>query len=82
MVMTVNYELTDTFNGEPNYAWVRRQYDDVKPTIKDRELIRRAKAWAGWTGMQCDIDSYDGSITIRPRATGIHQILFVNIDGA
>ena len=79
-MLTVNYELTDTFGGEPNYAWVHRHCEDAPDTIKDRELIRRAKKWAGWTNMQCDVDSYDDLITIHPRAKYMNQVLFVNVE--
>ena len=40
-------ELTDTFGGEANYAWVIRKDIPSMPTTTDRALIRRAKSALG-----------------------------------
>jgi hypothetical protein len=79
--VTYQIEVTDTFGGESNYSWVRRDTietpaklgDDAKRI--DRYLIRTAKAFAGWTGMRCTVANYGDMIEIRPR--GICQVCFV-----
>ena len=75
-MITFNIELTDTFGGEANYSWVKRAKLDVKDT--KRAIIQKAKAWAGFTGIRCDVDRHDSFIIIKPR--GLCQIVFVNIE--
>lgn len=90
--MPYQIEVTDTFGGEANYSWVRRETVDV-PAAKhgddaradqrrvNRLLVRRAKAFAGWTGMRCETSVYGDMIDIRPR--GVCQVCFVSwIDSA
>jgi hypothetical protein len=76
--VAIQFENTDTFGGEANYCWVNRQ---VIPTaeaqgLTDKQLIRRAKAWAGYTGIRCDKENYGDTIALRPR--GLCQILFIS----
>lgn len=78
--MTYLVETTDTFCGEANYCWVRRYLIDAPaapygtPAYR-RDLVRRAKAATGWTGLQCDTRSTGDDYDIRPR--GICQVTFV-----
>jgi hypothetical protein len=76
-------EVTDTFGGEANYSWVKREtiampelthygYDGSTNYVKAntayrRQLVRKAKAVAGWTGWRCEIDHHGDFITIKPR---------------
>jgi hypothetical protein len=69
------FEYTDTFGGEANYSWVKREYVDLPPTATDRELVRAAKKWAGLTGMRCETDNFGETIAIRPR--NMATVLFV-----
>lgn len=48
--MFIQIELTDTFDGEANYSWVRRYQIPVIPGESERAIIRRAKRAAGLTG--------------------------------
>lgn len=84
--------LTDTFAGEPNYSWVRRAdvtmpelthygYDGGTNYARankayERELMRRAKAVVGLTGIRCKVFRYGDSIEARPR--GQNMVLFIN----
>lgn len=74
----VDLELTDTFGGEANYSWVRRESRPLPGKDTDLARVRLAKQWAGWTGIPCEVthmnDSRD-TIMIRPK--GICQVLFV-----
>src|SRR5579862_931493 len=75
-------EFTDTFAGEANYSWVRRAvvsmpelthygYDGSTNyaranRIYERELMRRAKAAVGLTGVRGVRSSYGDTIELRP----------------
>lgn len=63
--MAMQFELTDTFGGEANYAWVKRAYT-AREELTDRQLVRLAKRWAGLTGRRCAVDNYGDTIAIRP----------------
>jgi hypothetical protein len=87
-------ELTDTFAGEANYCWVKRAtvtmpeltaygYDGGSNYAKankifERELMKRAKAAVGLTGMKGRKDSYGDRIDFRPY--GLAQVMFVTYD--
>lgn len=73
--MFIQVELTDTFNGEANYSWVRRYRLEHKPGETNRALMRRVKAALGWSGIRCTVTSYDYLIDIRP--TGATLVAFV-----
>jgi hypothetical protein len=64
--MNFQFEMTDTFAGEANYSWVKRKSFDFKSTATDKALVRRAKKWAGITGVRCKVDVYDSVIAIKP----------------
>lgn len=84
-------EITDTFGGEANYCWVNRYsltmpelthygYDGSTNYCKankvyKRELVRKAKALAGWTGQRCEVTDLGDTIEIRPR--GACMVAFV-----
>lgn len=58
-----NLEQTDTFGGEANYCWVRRA--EITAT-NDRQVVRKAKAFAGYTGLRCRVDNIGDMIQITP----------------
>ena len=82
MSLTYEVEFTDTFAGEANYAWVKRAtvtmpelthygYDGGTNYMKanrvfERELMRRAKAAVGITGLRGTVDRLGDTITFRP----------------
>jgi hypothetical protein len=75
--MPYKLEVTDTFGGESNYAWVKR--GTTKATTR-RGFIRAVKALAGWNGwcrVKVTFDDGD-SMEIRPVSTsGVLQVAFV-----
>lgn len=89
--MPYQVELTDTFGGEPNYCWVRRAnvtmpelthygYDGGTNYAKankvyQRELMKRAKASVGMTGVRGVTHSYGDGYEFRPY--GLLQVMFV-----
>jgi len=76
-MITLEVELTDTFGGEANYSWVKRDQLTTEKSSR-RAIVQKAKAWAGITGIRCDVDRHDSFITIKPR--GLCQIIFINIE--
>jgi hypothetical protein len=73
--MRVNFEMTDTYGGESNYSWVRRESFAAPEGVSNRAIVRRAKAWAGWSGYRAKVENYGDMIAIRP--SGICQVVFV-----
>lgn len=85
-------EYTDTFGGEANYCWVRRErvsmpelthygYDGCTNYAKankvyGRELMRRAKAAVGLTGVRGVTTTMGDGYEFRPH--GMATVMFVN----
>ena len=92
MTNTYSVELTDTFGGDANYSWVKRAtvampelthygYDGSTGYAKankiyKRELMKRAKAAVGLTGVRGRVEDYGDSIAFRPY--GLLQVVFIN----
>lgn len=91
MAITYDVELTDTYGGEANYSWVNRKtvimpelthygYDGSSNYTKanrifNRELMRKAKASVGLTGIRGKVEDYGDDLSFRPYR--ICQIMFV-----
>jgi hypothetical protein len=85
-------EYTDTFGGEANYCWVRRAevampdlthygYDGSSNFVKankafERELMRKAKAAVGLTGVRGAVSKMGDTIEFRPY--GSATVLFIS----
>lgn len=85
-------EYTDTFGGEANYSWVERRsvampelthygYDGGTNYSKankvfERELMRKAKASVGLTGVRGTVTRYGDEMTFVP--FGSNTILFIS----
>ena len=67
------YEYTDTFAGEANYAWVHRGTVEAP---NDRTAVRRAKAAVGLTGVRCRREEWGGTV-IALYPVGSCTVLFV-----
>lgn len=89
-----NVEYTDTFGGQANYSWVRRasvtmpelthygydggtNYARANRTYQ-RELMRKAKAAMGLTGVR-GVTHYHGDL-IEFRPYGLLTVMFVTYD--
>lgn len=70
-------EVTDTFGGEPNYVWVRRETLDAPATLSRQALVRRVKALIGWTGARCDVTGSNNSDTVEIRPRGACVVAFI-----
>lgn len=89
-----NVEYTDTFGGEANYSWVNRAsvtmpelthygYDGATNYCKAnriarRELMRKAKAAMGLTGVRGVTHEHGDMIEFRPYRSC--TIMFVNFE--
>lgn len=73
--MRVNVEVTDTFGGEANYAWVRRASFDAIETMSHYSIVRRAKHLIGWSGKKCSTVRMGDDIELRPY--GECQVAFI-----
>ena len=89
---TYNVEYTDAFGGEANYSWVKRAtvtmpelthygYDGGTNYAKankvfERELMKRAKAEIGLTGVRGIKEDWGDCIAFRPY--GSATIMFVS----
>lgn len=72
----IHFEHTDTFGGEANYSWVRRHsFANLTPDLTDLQIVRRAKAWAGLTGIRCRVEHYGDMTAIYP--SGICHVVFI-----
>ena len=49
---TWDIEVTDTFGGQANYAWVYRYAISIPGGISYLALVRRIKAAAGYSGIR------------------------------
>lgn len=76
--MKVLVEHTDTFGGDANYSWVNRRSFEMPDDATDRQVVRRAKAELGLTGVRCYKD--DWSDTIRLRLVGMCQVVFITFE--
>ena len=87
-----NVEYTDTFSGEANYCWVKREkihmpcmthygydggtnYGKINKVF-NRELMKKAKAAMGLTGIRGRVDHYGDGFEFRPYRH--NTVMFVN----
>ena len=72
-----NVELTDTFGGESNYALVKRAELSSRKDTR-LSIVRKAKEWAGYTGLHCKVEDFGDVIKIIPRGTC--HVMFITYD--
>jgi hypothetical protein len=73
--MTLDREITDTFAGEANYSWVKRETITLPDSASDRTIIRRAKAALGLTGCRCRTFPMGEGWELRP--VGLLRVAFI-----
>ena len=90
--MRFNVEYTDTFGGEANYCWVQRAIVDMPELthygydggtnyakanrVFDRELMRKAKAAMGLTGVRGERADLGDTLEFRPYRSA--TVMFVS----
>ena len=67
--MKYSIEYTDTYGGEANYGWVRRESFEVAGAISDNMVIRKLKRMIGLAGVNCKKESYGDMIKLTPHGT-------------
>ena len=73
--MLYDLELTDTFGGQANYAWVQRKTIELPDTASDRQVVTAAKAALCLTGTRCRRFDHGEGFELRP--AGYNQVAFV-----
>jgi hypothetical protein len=69
-------EMTDTFGGEANYAWVKRRSFRASRALSDLALVRRAKMLMGITGISCRRLDMGDAIALYP--CGSCTVVFIS----
>jgi hypothetical protein len=64
--MKYTIEYTDTYGGEANYNWVRRESFEVEGSVAEHMVIRKLKRMIGLTGVKCKKESYGEMIKLTP----------------
>jgi len=78
-VVLVTAELTDTFGGEANYAWVRRTGALVPADWSERQVVILMKRKLGINGRRCtrqEIPTDTG--TLRLDVRGVCLVAFID----
>jgi hypothetical protein len=70
-------ELTDTFRGEANYCWVRRETIELPSGSSDLSIVRAAKRALGLSGVRCSRSELGETIELRPY--GLCQVAFISL---
>jgi len=65
--MKYQFELTDTFGGEANYSWVKREVVTLPDNATDKQIARKLRAFAGYLAKHGTTDIYGDTIEFRPR---------------
>lgn len=73
-----NVEVTDTFGGEANYAWVRRYSFKAPEGATGAAIMRRAKREAGYSGIRGRRSDYGDTLEFRPYGECV--VMFVSLD--
>ena len=76
-MVTWDIEVTDTFGGEANYAWVNRYDITTADDISYLALVRRIKAAAGYSGIRGQTYVSGDFVEIRFPARCV--VIFANV---
>jgi len=66
MTIKVNFEVTDTFGGEANYAWVKRGSKEFKQQPTQLQMVRALKQFAGLQNVRCLKYDYGDMVALYP----------------
>lgn len=69
-------EATDTYAGEANYCWVKREVIKVPRGASRSLVLRRAKQAVSLNGVRGRVEDFGDSITFRPYRMAV--VVFVN----
>lgn len=74
-VETFEVELTDTFGGEANYSWVRRETITVPKGASQALVMRRAKRSMDMQGVKGSTEAFGDEYHFKP--FGVCVVMFV-----
>jgi hypothetical protein len=74
---TIEIEYTDTFAGEANYCWVKRETLELPQGLSSRAIMRRAKKAMGLSGVRGRSYSHGDQWEFRPAT--ICTVMFANV---
>lgn len=57
-MLKVKIECTDTYGGDANYSWVKWKTVKLPDGSHDRDIVLKAKASLGLTGVRCDREDW------------------------
>jgi hypothetical protein len=66
MAYQIEVEYTDTFDGEANYCWVRRDTLEINDNASPKAIMRRCKAAMGLSGVRGRTDTFGDEWHFRP----------------
>jgi len=64
--LIVQIEITDTFNGDANYSWVKRSTIDGMENKSDLAIVKAVKKQIGWSNIRCRVERYGDLIRLTP----------------
>ena len=76
--MKYTIEYTDTYGGEANYSWVRRESFEVEGSVPQHMVVRKLKQMIGLQGVNCKRETLGEMIKLTPR--GSNTVAFITTD--
>lgn len=73
----IDVEYTDTFGGEANYSWVKRETLTLPVGLSDLAIMRRAKSAMGLNGARGRSYSHGDMWEFRPY--GCCTVMFASV---
>lgn len=64
--LIVQIEITDTMNGDANYAWVKRSEIRNLENKSDLAIVKAVKKQIGWSNIRCRVERYGDLIRLSP----------------
>jgi hypothetical protein len=76
--MKYTIEYTDTYGGEANYTWVKRESFETEGSVPEHIVVRKLKRMIGLTGVNCKKESYGEMIKLTPY--GSNTVAFITCE--
>jgi hypothetical protein len=76
--MKYTIEYTDTYGGEANYGWVRRESFEVEGSLDERMVVRKLKQLIGLQGVNCKREDLGEMIKLTPQ--GSNTVAFITFE--
>jgi hypothetical protein len=67
----IEIEVTDTFGGEANYSWVRREKIRIQSNATRAQITRAVKRATGYSGVPCRSEYFGDCGALYPRGACI-----------